>query len=96
MRRFRHHLDEARRPHNDAIHMHAGHLFHVMAATKAAFLSVAMQTSKQLVARDHFSPIGFCDTGLELGQLLGREMNVVFTLACENEDVSSVLELRIV
>jgi len=61
----------------------------------AAFLSVATQTSKELVTRDQFSAIGFGNSGLELGQLFGGKMNRVFTPACEDEDISSIFELRV-
>ncbi|OGA43248.1 MAG: hypothetical protein A3G24_17820 [Betaproteobacteria bacterium RIFCSPLOWO2_12_FULL_62_13] len=40
--------------------------------------------------------IGLSDAGSELGQLFGRKADLLFTLAREDEDFRSLLELRIV
>ena len=51
---------------------------------------------KELVAWNHIASIAFGDSRFELGQFFGREVNRLFTLTREDEDVRSVLELRIV
>jgi hypothetical protein len=45
-----------------------------------------MQASKELLARNHFLQIGFGDTGLKLSELFGRETDLVFALASEDEN----------
>ena len=63
---------------------------------QAAFLPAATQMREELFPRNYLSPIGFCDAGFKIGQFVRREANYFFRLACENEYVRSVLELRIV
>ena len=52
--------------------------------------------SKEFITGNHLPPLGFLDTRFEFSQLFGREMNLVVTLTCENENVGPVRERRIV